>query len=143
MKFLCVSCDEPMKMIESPAPDRGSLSIVYGCPKCDHRMAMLTNPYETQVVTSMGVKMGPEETAAGGEEVAPGCPFSEMVQEMTENADVAGSFPWTPAAEERLERIPSFVRPMARTGIEKYAKDHGFGEVNEEVVDQAKDFFGM
>ena len=49
MKFLCVSCDEPMKMIESPAPDRGSLSIVYGCPKCDHRMAMLTNPYETPV----------------------------------------------------------------------------------------------
>jgi len=137
MKFLCVSCDEPMKMIESPSPDRGSLSIVYGCPKCDHRMAMLTNPYETQVVTSMGVKIGPEEAAA------PGCPFSEMVQEMKQDEATAGTVPWTAAAAQRLERIPAFVRPMARTGIEKYAKDKGYGEVNEEVVEQAKDFFGM
>ena len=61
MKFLCVKCDEPMKLTKSAPPDRGSLSIVYTCPDCDHQIAMLTNPFETQVVQSMGVKIGPKD----------------------------------------------------------------------------------
>lgn len=137
MKFLCVLCDEPMKLIETAPPDRGSLSLVYECPQCAHRIAMLTNPYETQVVGSLGVKVGP---AAEGESA--GCPFSDVVAGMTAPAG-AGEMVWTGPALERLTRIPEFVRPMAKTGIEKYARDNGYGQVNEEVVDHAKDFFGM
>ena len=33
MKFLCVSCDEAMKLIDAKPPERGSLTIVYRCPK--------------------------------------------------------------------------------------------------------------
>ena len=29
MKFLCMSCDEPMKLIEAKPPERGSLTVVY------------------------------------------------------------------------------------------------------------------
>ena len=58
MKFLCVPCDEAMKLVSTNPPDRGSLTVVYGCPKCSYQMAMLTNPYETQVVGSLGVKVG-------------------------------------------------------------------------------------
>jgi hypothetical protein len=50
---------------------------------------------------------------------------------------------WTAAAEARLENIPSFVRPMARTGIEKFAREQGALEVDEKVLDAARDFFGM
>jgi len=32
MKFLCVPCDKPMTMMSVSPPDRGSLSVVYGCP---------------------------------------------------------------------------------------------------------------
>ena len=32
---------------------------------------------------------------------------------------------WTAAAEARLANIPEFVRPMARTGIEKFAREKG------------------
>ncbi len=46
MKFLCVSCDEPMKLAEARPPERGSLTVVYRCPRCSHEIAMLTNPYE-------------------------------------------------------------------------------------------------
>jgi hypothetical protein len=144
MKFLCVLCDQPMKLVEMAPPDRGALSIVYECPECAHRVAMLTNPLETQVVTSLGVQIGP------GQGDISKCPFSGMVQEMTGGAAGAGADPeakravtWTTAALERLQRIPDFVRPMARSGIEKYAEEKGLAEVDEAVLDHAKDFFGM
>jgi len=47
------------------------------------------------------------------------------------------------AAEARLANIPEFVRPMAKTGIEKFARDRGSLEVDEQILDAAKDFFGM
>ncbi|HLC43424.1 MAG TPA: hypothetical protein VJO34_17595 [Methylomirabilota bacterium] len=58
MKFLCVSCDEPMKFSGSEGPDEGSLSVTFGCPNCGYQVAMLTNPFETQMVRSLGVKIG-------------------------------------------------------------------------------------
>lgn len=142
MKFLCVLCDQAMKLVEMAPPDRGALSIVYECPECAHRIAMLTNPLETQVVTSLGVQIGP-----GQGDVAK-CPFSGMVQEMTGGAAPGGAagkpaVVWTAAALDRLQKIPDFVRPMARAGIEKYAAEQGLGEVDEAVLDTAKDYFGM
>jgi proto-chlorophyllide reductase subunit len=140
MKFLCVLCDQPMKLVEMAPPDRGALAIVYECPECAHRVAMLTNPLETQVVTSLGVQIGP-----GQGDIAK-CPFSGMVQEMTGGTAATGDAPtvvWTSAALERLQRIPDFVRPMARSGIEKYAQERGLREIDESVLDHAKDFFGM
>jgi hypothetical protein len=50
---------------------------------------------------------------------------------------------WTAAAEARLANIPEFVRPMARTGIERYAREQGVVEVDEKMLDQAREFFGM
>jgi hypothetical protein len=32
---------------------------------------------------------------------------------------------------------------MARSGIEKYAQDRGLAEIDEGVLDHAKDHFGM
>ena len=50
---------------------------------------------------------------------------------------------WTAAAEARLANIPEFVRPMARTGIERFAQERGALEVDEKILDAARDFFGM
>ena len=139
MKFLCVSCDAAMKLIESKPPERGSLTLVYRCPSCDHELAMLTNPYETQVVSSLGVKVGP-----GGAEDGPQCPIPGVMREMgvgVESAD-AGVI-WTAEASSRLENIPEFARPMAKSGIEKFASDHGLAQIDVGVLDRARDFFGM
>ncbi len=59
MKFLCVPCDSPMKLQTVRPPEGGSLSVVYSCPECGYEMAMLTNPFETQLVQSLGVRIGP------------------------------------------------------------------------------------
>jgi hypothetical protein len=50
---------------------------------------------------------------------------------------------WTSGAEARLANIPAFVRPMARTGIERFARERGSLEVDEKILDAARDFFGM
>ena len=146
MKFLCVPCDTPMKLETVAPPERGSLSIIYSCPECGYEMAMLTNAYETQAVQSLGVRIGPEtDTSSAGSR----CPFSAMIP--ATEADQARSpqpaepspVRWTAAAEARLANIPEFVRPMARTGIEKFARDRGTLEVDEKILDEARDFFGM
>ena len=179
MKFLCVPCDSPMKLQTMAPPEGGSLSVLYSCPECGYEMAMLTNPFETQLVQSLGVRIGPE-TSAGASSVASAsvdgpvadapvsadgeisggatsnakCPFAAMIPAMqgtpegaqhatSTSADDPIPVRWTSGAEERLANIPAFVRPMARTGIEKFARERGSLEVDEKILDAARDFFGM
>jgi hypothetical protein len=147
MKFLCVPCDTPMKLRKVGPPEEGSLSVVYSCPECGYEMAMLTNPYETQLVQSLGVKIAPSAADASSvaAESAGNCPFAAMmpVPEEPVPAGDPAQVRWTAAAEARLANIPAFVRPMARTGIEKFAKERGAAEVDEKILDEAREFFGM
>ena len=147
MKFLCVPCDSPMTLQTVGPPEGGSLSIVYSCPECGYEMAMLTNAYETQMVQSLGVRIGPATTAAAPGTSGARCPFTAMIPSSEEARPVPASEPppvrWTAAAEARLEKVPEFVRPMARTGIERFARDKGAPEVDETILDAARDFFGM
>ena len=159
MKFLCVACDTPMKLHSTEMQqDQGSLSVIYSCSSCGQQTAMLTNRGETQLVTSLGVKIGPE-----GEQSTAKCPFSGMIQQGesdgAESVDVGGtvseSLPaeatqspsggprWTAEANQRLEGVPEFVRPMAKMGIEQYASQHGYSEITPAVLDAAKAQFGF
>jgi hypothetical protein len=125
---------------------------------------MLTNPFETQMVKSLGVKVGgssepaqpfqhitssmagartdafdgdvPSATEATGR----GCPFGAMLN------DAAGEevrVSWSPEAAERVERIPSFIRPMARKAIERFAEAQGYPTITEAVMDEARGALGM
>jgi len=177
MKFLCVPCDSPMKLQTVGPPERGSLSVVYSCPECGYEMAMLTNPFETQLVQSLGVRIGPDRLRAEGAsafaeapadrrslgggwsasqaeasaEAGPSggnCPFAAMIPTVEGQEPAIPQPPelavrWTPAAEARLAKIPEFVRPMARAGIERFARERRAVEVDEKVLDAARDFFGM
>jgi hypothetical protein len=147
MKFLCVPCDSPMKLQSVGPPERGSLSVVYSCPECGYEMAMLTNAYETQIVQSLGVRIGPQVEAGGPSGASAKCPFPAMIPDNGQAQPAQSSEPilvrWTAAAEARLANIPEFVRPMARTGIERFARERGTLEVDEKVLDEAREFFGM
>ena len=155
MKFLCVPCDSPMKLQTVGPPERGSLSIVYSCPECGYEIAMLTNAYETQAVQSLGVRIGPERSpaeasasaqGAAARAEAGGCPFAAMIPGTEEAQRGQAADPpvrWTAAAEARLANVPAFVRPMAKAGIERYARDNGCLEVDEKILEAAREFFGM
>src|SRR5688572_4633938 len=166
MKFLCLDCDEGMKLHETAGPDEGSLSVTFRCPQCGFRVAMLTNPFETQMVRSLGVKVGgrtipaaPFEnlrsTMAGARtdafqptgETTSGCPFATALGgEATPVAvpmETAAVVAWEAAAERRLANIPSFIRPMAKRSIERFAEGKGYTTITEAVMDEARTVFGM
>jgi hypothetical protein len=128
MKFLCLQCDEAMKLTEAVPPDgSGSMGATFRCPQCGQGVAMLTNQWETDVVQSLGVRIGPARESK--------CPFPGVAERMTATPD---GLPWTPGALERLERIPEMVRPMARMGIEQFARTAGKPVVDEAVLEQAR-----
>lgn len=161
MKFLCVPCDSPMRLRATQESEPGSLAVVYSCPACGYEMAMLTNQHETDMVRSLGVRIGPAAAAAIANPGTPGmsagmatageapaaakCPFSAMLGGTTQaGAFEAPSGPaWTAGALERLEAIPEMVRPMARAGIEMVAKENGHALIDEEVLAAARSRFGM
>ena len=113
-----VPCDSPMKLQTVGPPERGSLSVVYSCPECGYEMAMLTNAYETQVVQSLGVRIGPSTELGTGPEARPGasggkCPFPAMIPG---NDGAAGRPPGEPAGpvdvrSRSAAREHSRVRP--------------------------------
>jgi hypothetical protein len=184
MKFLCLACDEAMRLASAAGPDEGSLTVTFGCPRCGHQVAMLTNPWETQLVKTLGVKVGspgpppapfaslraglahqrdgafgatgagvPASPSAAGvtamsagaepsPEAGPGCPFAAMIPGLSEPATAAGPA-WTPEAEGRIDRIPAFVRPMAKVAIERFAHERGYLTITAEVMDEAREGLGM
>lgn len=165
MKFLCLDCDEPMKLHSRAGPEEGSLTVTFRCPECGFRVAMLTNPFETQLVRSLGITIGGRAAPVGPFEhlrgtlanprtdafqgtatdpapaESPGCPFAAMVSE--DAAVTPAGVPWAPEAEARLARIPEFIRPMARRAIERFAEGKGYATISDAVIDEARGVFGM
>jgi hypothetical protein len=163
MKFLCLSCDEGMQLEAASGPREGSLEATFICPRCRYRVAMLTNPWETQLVQTLGVKVGGRAAPAspyeqvlsslvrsGGEvhrvgendPLSPGCPFAEMLGPV-ESKNAGEGIHWTDAAQTRIERIPSFIRPMVQRAIERYALEQGHQLITDAIMDEARSRLGM
>lgn len=184
MKFVCMKCETYMNFEKVEKPAEGSLGVFFGCPSCGARFTMVTNPGETQMVSSLGVQLGGRTAAAQpfemtrgglrgegesqaemanylkehysetpaaataapaeGEKKTGGCPFSAVVAQMglgsstDAKGGAAAEFDWTPDALERLEKTPSFIRPMIKGGIEAYARKQGFKKITLQVMDDSK-----
>jgi len=176
MKFLCVECDEAMKLVNTSDSNDGSLNVIFKCPQCSREIAMLTNSMETQMVRAMDVKIGGKDKAVepmeklrnsliskkeeytipengikeqtnadnSAQSSDPKCPFPGMISEMeSQKQDKENEIHWTEGARERIQRIPDFVREMVSKGIEQHAKEKGYTEINEAVMDEVKGNFGM
>jgi Proto-chlorophyllide reductase 57 kD subunit len=162
MKFLCVSCDEGMQIEATMGPQEGSLQATFVCPRCRHKIVLLTNPWETQLVQTMGVRIGGRAASAspyeqvlnslvrppqdsspqiGDEPTSAGCPFAGMIGP-AEEAGSAG-IQWTEDAKGRVDRIPSFIRPMVQKAIERYATEQGYQVITDAVMDEARSRLGM
>jgi Proto-chlorophyllide reductase 57 kD subunit len=167
MKFLCITCDEALRHQDTRGPEEGVMTVIFACPGCGWEMAMFTNPWETQMVRSLDVKIGgrtvPAEplemlrsslgqgkvtSPAATSDDTPRCPFADVVASAYNEAQTppeptaSSDLRWTREAEERIaQRIPSFIRPMARLGIEKYARERGYREITPQVLDEAKNIF--
>ena len=166
MKFLCLECDSVMEFAERQIPGDGTLAAVFTCGSCKREMAMLTNPMETQLVSSMGVKIGGREVPAqpmelartsleGGRddafasedipltpsEEAPGSGGAQAG--VTTSAATEGRIVWTSEATGRLERVPRFVRGMVKRIYTDWARENGVSEINPEIMDRARTELGL
>jgi hypothetical protein len=194
MKFVCLKCETYMNFEKVEKPAEGTLGVFFECPSCQSRFSMVTNPGETQMVSSLGVQLGgrteaqvPLEMTRGGLEenvsagmgqmaaylndkiqggqaaAAPaasagpasasgesgesgGCPFSAMVAQLGVGSSGATGTAapavepllWTPDALEKLAKIPSFVQQMVKSSVETYARKSGFTTVTLQVMDDSK-----
>lgn len=161
MKFLCVDCDHVMKFAERQLPGDGTLAAVFVCGSCGREMAMLTNPMETQLVASMGVKIGGREVPTqpmelartsleGGRDdafaLSEDIPLSSgepAIEGEGPGAAPAGPIVWTPEAKGRLERVPSFVRGMVKRIYTDWAREKGVSEITPESMDLARTELGL
>jgi hypothetical protein len=127
---------------EKAAPEDGTLSLLFRCPKCEREIAMLANPMETQMVSSLCVEVGGR--------TEPKQPFESISRQLetgdtrSAQGDTSGRAPtWSLEAETRLGRIPGFVRGMVRRLYVDWARDRGISEITLEIMDEAKADLGL
>lgn len=140
MKFLCIPCNEAMRLQSAGDPEAGSMAVGFHCPKCGHDIAMLTNAGETQLVQSLGVRIG----SANG----PAPPMAGLRTHLTRvrpealTEDTTREPVWTESAEARLKTHPRFVQPVIRKTCTDYARRQRLREVTPEVMDAAQRSIG-
>jgi hypothetical protein len=102
---------------------------------------MLANPMETQMVASMGVKIG-------------GRTLDEQPMEIVRTTLADGSdtafaartdlrVVWSADAQNRLSVVPSFVRGMVKRIYTDYAKEHGIAEITPAIMDRTRTELGL
>lgn len=146
MKFLCIECDRQMDFEDRQQPGDGTFGAAFRCPACGRRIAMLANPMESQLVNALGVKIGgrtlDEEPLELVRSTMQG--RDDAFDEKPEAAGRTGGRPrWSAAAEERLGRVPGFVRGMVKKIYNEYAMEHGIGELTPEIMDRARTDLGL
>ena len=153
MKFLCLECDQQMQFSERQEPGDGTFAAAFRCPRCGRAVALLANPMETQLVGSLGVKIGGRTLDAQPLEqvrtmVATG--RNDAFADSSEGSEPRGGAPghtgtltWTAEAQERLSRVPGFVRGMVKRIYAEYAGERGIAEITPAVMDRARTELGL
>lgn len=147
MKFLCLECDRQMEFEERQVPGDGTFAAAFRCPACRRQIALLANPMETQLVGSLGVRIGgrtldeqPLEMVRGNV-VGRDDAFADEGRGPKDEA--RGRPAWSAEAVERLARVPNFVRGMVKKIYTEYAAEHGIAEITPEIMDRARTELGL
>jgi hypothetical protein len=143
VKFLCVDCDRQMTFEERRLPGDGTLAAAFRCPQCGRVVAMLTNPMETQLVASLGVQIGGRTIPVQPLEMVRGMVAGGKEDAFDDGKRETGNVTWSADAQERLTRVPGFVRGMVKKIYTDYAKERGIAEVTTAVMDAARTELGL
>ncbi|HEX9705516.1 MAG TPA: radical SAM protein [Gemmatimonadales bacterium] len=71
-------------------------------------------------------------------EPRPGAPVIEQVREVAYGQDFTPALAWSAAAQERVRRIPSFVRGVVMKRVEDYARRQGRREVTPDLLSEIR-----
>ena len=149
MKFLCLACDTVMAFAERQLPGDGTMAAVCTCADCGREVAMLTNPMETQLVSSLGIRVGgrtvPEQPMEllRGNLASGGDAFVDDAGAEPDPATRTLRVTWDADASDRLARVPSFVRGMVKRIYSDYARERGIALITPDVMDRARTDLGL
>ena len=146
MKFLCIDCDTQMAFEDRQQPGDGTFAASFACPRCGRRVAMLANPMETQLVSTLGVEIGgrtlDEQPLEFTRKAVAG--RDDAFAEDAPPAATRGPRPvWSDDAEERLARVPGFVRGMVKKIYSDYARERSIAEITPAIMDRAREELGL
>jgi hypothetical protein len=135
-----------MTFEERQLPGDGTLAAAFKCPSCGRVVAMLTNPMETQLVASLGVQIGGRTVPAQPLETVRSMVATGREDAFAESPAAAGTAPsvsWSDDAQERLARVPNFVRGMVKKIYGDYARERGIAVITPAVMDTARSELGL
>ena len=144
MKFLCIPCDVKMEtQTEGIMPEENAnLAMKFKCKKCGHSIAMLTNKFETEFVSKLGVEMGGATDVSKSPMAAVGSSLAQAKEEL-KNTNPEDGLIWTEEAEQRIKKVPFFVRGMAKKTVVSFAIENGITTIDAKVMDLVREKVGM
>jgi hypothetical protein len=143
--FGCPTCGAKVAMVTNPGETAmvNALGVKLGGRTAPAAPMELTRESLKEGVTPALPPAATQQAMLAKEMEAPSagkCPFSSMIAQMqpggATTSDVA--LTWEASATERLEKVPSFMRPMIQMGVENYARKNGIATITPEVMDQSK-----
>ncbi len=145
MKFLCIPCDTQMEtQTDGIMPKEAkNISLKFKCKKCGHMIAMLTNKFETEFVSKIGVEAGGKSDLADTPMALVGSSLSEGKEELKQSAASEDSIEWTQEAQDRIQKVPFFVRGMAKKTVLSFAKERGVKVIDGKLMDEVREKVGM
>lgn len=145
MKFLCIPCNEQMvTQADGIMPEeKSSITLKFKCNKCGHSIAMLTNKFETEFVNKLGVEAGGPSDMANTPFGMMGSTLAKGKEELKKSAPAEGDFEWTQEAKDRIQKVPFFVRGMAKKTVLNFAKEKGLKVIDGALMDEVRDKVGM
>jgi hypothetical protein len=147
MKFLCLECDAQLTFTERRQPGDGTFAAAFVCPACGRRIALLANPMETQLVSSLGVRIGGRELDPAPMELTRAVTVlrDDAFLEVRATDDTAHATRpvWSPDAQARLGQVPRFVRGMVKRIYGDFAVERGIAEITPDVMDRARTELGL
>jgi hypothetical protein len=143
VKFLCIECDTVMAFAERQLPGDGTMAAVFTCGACGREVAMLTNPMETQLVSSLGIRVGGRTVPEQPMELVRGTLATGGAAFADAEPATALRVVWSADAQERLARVPAFVRGMVKRIYTDYARERGIPQITPDVMDRARVELGL
>jgi DNA-directed RNA polymerase subunit RPC12/RpoP len=144
MKFLCIPCDAQMEtQTDGIMPDESkNLAMKFKCKKCGHMIAMLTNKFETEFVSKLGVEAGGASGVGTGPLSMVGSQLAQAKKEL-DKGKPEDNLVWSEEAQERIKKVPFFVRNMAKKTVINFALEKGVTLIDAKLMDEVREKVGM
>jgi len=144
MKFLCIPCDVKMEVqVDGIMPEeKQNLTMKFKCKKWTQHRHMLTNNFETEFVSKLGVEMGGATDVSKSPMAAVSSSLAQAKEEL-KSKNPEDNLIWTEEAEQRIKKVPFFVRGMAKKTVINYAIENGATTIDAKLMDEVREKVGM